>query len=42
MPSTTELADACGYLGARKARRQEAAEDLCWSLLNTLEFVFNH
>lgn len=41
-PSTEELAAGRDYLGARKTRRQEAAEDLCWSLLNTLEFVFNH
>jgi hypothetical protein len=41
-PTPEELAAGRDYLGARKSRRQEAAEDLCWSLLNTLEFVFNH
>jgi hypothetical protein len=41
-PSAEELDSGRMYLAARKSRRQEAAEDLCWSLLNTLEFVFNH
>lgn len=42
LPSSEERKLATAYLDARKARRQAAAEDLCWSLLNTLEFVFNH
>ena len=41
-PDAGERAAGVQYLGARSDRRQEAAEDLCWSLLNTLEFVFNH
>ncbi|MSU63459.1 MAG: DUF1549 domain-containing protein [Pedosphaera sp.] len=30
------------YLGANSGPRQEAAEDIGWSMLNSLEFVFNH
>jgi hypothetical protein len=41
-PGEAELAEALAYLGARPGREREAAEDLVWSLLNTLEFVFNH
>ena len=37
-----EKAVALEYLGQRKDARQKAAEDLAWSLLNSLEFVFNH
>ena len=41
-PGEAELAEALAYLAARPGREREAAEDLVWSLLNTLEFVFNH
>jgi hypothetical protein len=41
-PSASEVAEVSGYLGAAKGTRQQAAEDLAWSLMNTLEFVFNH
>jgi hypothetical protein len=41
-PNPSERAEALAYLGARRGREREAAEDLIWSLLNTLEFVFNH
>jgi hypothetical protein len=40
-PSEEERANAVAYLKKGKKRR-EAAEDLAWSLLNSLEFVFNH
>ncbi len=40
-PSDTERVRAVGYLRAAPSRR-EGAEDLAWSLLNSLEFVFNH
>ena len=39
-PTTDERRDAIDYLA--KGDRRRAAEDLAWSLLNTLEFVFNH
>jgi hypothetical protein len=41
-PSAQERSSALAYLAARPGHFQEAAEDLVWSLLNTLEFVFNH
>ena len=41
-PSASEVAEVSGYLRAAKGTRQQAAEDLAWSLMNTLEFVFNH
>jgi hypothetical protein len=41
-PSQAERTEALSYLSARGGREQQAAEDLVWSLLNTLEFVFNH
>jgi hypothetical protein len=30
------------YLHSNATQRRQAAEDLAWSLMNTLEFVFNH
>ena len=41
-PSAPERSSALAYLAARPGHFREAAEDLVWSLLNTLEFVFNH
>jgi Protein of unknown function (DUF1553)/Protein of unknown function (DUF1549) len=41
-PDPAERQRGVGYLAARKDRRQQAIEDLGWSLLNTLEFGFNH
>jgi hypothetical protein len=41
-PMEKERAVALEYLGKRKDGRQKAAEDLAWTLLNSLEFVFNH
>jgi hypothetical protein len=40
-PTAKERTVALDYLKEAKQRRQ-AAEDLAWSLLNSLEFVFNH
>jgi hypothetical protein len=47
-PTAEERAVALRHLGQGQARernperRREAAEDLAWSLMNTLEFLFNH
>jgi hypothetical protein len=40
-PSEKEKKVAAEYL-KKSDRRREAAEDLAWSLMNSLEFVFNH
>jgi hypothetical protein len=42
LPQEKERAVALDYLAQRQVARQKAAEDLAWSLLNSLEFVFNH
>ena len=42
MPSAPEKKIALAYLDAHKETRREAVEDLAWTLLNSLEFVFNH
>ena len=42
LPDARERALAVDYLGREPARRRQSAEDLAWSLLNSLEFVFNH
>ncbi len=41
-PSAGERQIGIAYLGRDPLRRRQAAEDLAWSLMNTLEFVFNH
>jgi hypothetical protein len=41
-PTQSERDEALAYLAARRGREREAAEDLVWSLFNSLEFVFNH
>lgn len=43
LPSDEERSVANGYFAkAGPMQRQHAAEDLAWSLLNSLEFAFNH
>jgi hypothetical protein len=41
-PSAKERAGATAYLRKYAADRRAAAEDLAWSMLNSLEFIFNH
>jgi hypothetical protein len=41
LPDETERKTTLAYLRQARDRRQ-AVEDLAWSLLNSLEFVFNH
>ena len=41
-PSHEERDVATLYLSHDPARRRQAAEDLAWSLLNSIEFLFNH
>ena len=41
-PSRDEMDTALQYLGTRRFQRRKAVEDLTWSLMNSLEFIFNH
>jgi hypothetical protein len=41
-PTEKERQSALAYLKRDPAKRRQAAEDLAWSMLNSLEFVFNH
>ena len=42
LPDARERGVALDYLRRDPAKRRQAAEDLAWSLMNTLEFLFNH
>jgi hypothetical protein len=42
LPSEKERTNACAYLRADPGQRRQATEDLAWSMLNSLEFIFNH
>ncbi len=42
LPSEKERTAALDYLAQAKGQRRQAVEDLAWSLLNSLEFLFNH
>jgi hypothetical protein len=42
LPTGPERTAAVAYLRQNPARRRQAAEDLAWSMLNALEFIFNH
>lgn len=41
-PTEPEKATGVKYLQNQAANRRSAIEDLAWSMLNSLEFVFNH
>jgi Protein of unknown function (DUF1549)/Protein of unknown function (DUF1553) len=41
-PNVKEKQIVLAYLEAHKDNRREAVEDLAWTLMNSLEFVFNH
>jgi len=41
MPDEKERQAALSYLRKHKANRREAVEDLAWSMMNSLEFIFN-
>ena len=41
-PTPVELGNALEYLGSRRFQRRKAVEDLAWSLMNSVEFIFNH
>ena len=41
-PTVAERATAVAFLVKRGEQRRAAVEDLLWSLMNTLEFTFNH
>jgi hypothetical protein len=42
LPTAEERRVSVGHLSRDPARRREAAEDLAWGLMNSLEFLFNH
>jgi hypothetical protein len=42
LPTERERVTAVAHLRREPGQRREAAEDLAWTLLNSLEFVFNH
>jgi len=42
LPDDMERRAASQYLQGHAGQRRQAAEDLAWTLMNTLEFVFNH
>ena len=42
LPQEKERQAALVYLQEHKSNRREAVEDLAWSMVNSLEFIFNH
>lgn len=41
-PTSKEREVAVDFLRKQQGKRRQAAEDLAWTMMNTLEFVFNH
>ncbi|MEX2285573.1 MAG: DUF1549 and DUF1553 domain-containing protein [Planctomycetaceae bacterium] len=41
-PSDAERKLSVGHLASHKASRRAAAEDIAWSMMNSVEFLFNH
>jgi hypothetical protein len=41
-PTSDERAASLAYLAQHKQSRQQAVEDIAWSMMNTVEFLFNH
>jgi hypothetical protein len=41
-PTASEKETSVAHLQRKGGRRREAVEDLAWTMMNTLEFVFNH
>jgi hypothetical protein len=42
LPREKERQAMLAYLQEHKAKRREAVEDLAWSMINSLEFIFDH
>ena len=42
LPTAEEKSNLVKHLSAHAGQRRQAVEDLAWSMLNSLEFVFNH
>jgi Protein of unknown function (DUF1553)/Protein of unknown function (DUF1549) len=42
LPTEAERRIGVSHLQSQSGSRQQAAEDIAWSMLNTAEFVFNH
>jgi hypothetical protein len=42
LPTDSERRQAVAYLQRHHDQRRQAAEDLAWGMLNSLEFLFNH
>lgn len=42
LPANKEKEVAVEFLRRRPNQRRQAAEDLAWTVMNTLEFIFNH
>ncbi len=41
-PTEQEKVVGLDYLAKQAPQRRQAIEDLAWTMMNTLEFVFNH